>query len=90
MYVVRRLLSVVRQPFSSIFFSETTGLIKAKFHPEPQWDEGTKMCLWDLCHMTKMATMLIHDKSPLKIFFFQNRKADDFETWDEAFSLRAH
>ena len=54
--------------FSNIFFSETTGPIEAKFHVEPPWDEGTKVCLNGPGHMTKMAAMPIYDKSLKKSF----------------------
>ena len=30
--------------FSNIFSSEATGPIEAKFHMEPHWDGGTKVC----------------------------------------------
>ena len=43
-----------------IFFSETTGLIAVKFHVEPPWDGGTKVCSRDPDHMTKMAAMPIY------------------------------
>ena len=45
LYVVCRLLSVVRQHFHASFFSETTGLIDAKFHLERHLDGGTKVGL---------------------------------------------
>ena len=45
--------SVVRPPFSKIFFSKTTGPIKAKFHVEPQWDGGVKVCSWQMTRVTK-------------------------------------
>ena len=35
---------------------------------EPQWDEGMKVCLWGLGHMTKMAAMPIYGKNSSKIF----------------------
>ena len=35
---------VCMSTFSNIFSSETTGPIKAKFHIEPPWDRGTKVC----------------------------------------------
>ena len=44
-------------------FAGATGPVKAKFHTEPQWVGGPKVCLQHLSHMTKMATM------PIKIFF---------------------
>ena len=49
--------------FSNIFSSETTGPIEAKFHVEPPWDGGTKVCSNGTCHMTKMAAMPIYDKN---------------------------
>ena len=39
--------------FSNIFSSETTGLIEAKFHMEPPWEWGTKVCSNGLGHMTR-------------------------------------
>ena len=50
------------------FFSKTAGLIETKLHVEPLWDEGMKVCAWDLGHMTKMAAMLIYGENRLKIF----------------------
>ena len=47
--------------FSNIFSSKTTGPVKAKFHGKPPWTGGTKVCLRDLGHMTKMAAMTIYD-----------------------------
>ena len=49
--------------FSNIFSSETTGPIEAKFHMEPPWDRGTKVCSNGPGHMTKMATMPIYGKN---------------------------
>ena len=49
--------------FSNIFCSETTGLIEAKFHMEPPWDGGTKVCSNGPGHMTKMAAMPIYGKN---------------------------
>ena len=63
----------VRPPFSKIFFSKTAGPIKAKFHVEPQWDGGAKVCLRGLGHMTKMATTPIYGKNPAKIFFSRTK-----------------
>ena len=48
--------------FSNIFSSETTGPIEAKFHVEPPWDGGTKVCSNSPVHKTKMADMPIYDK----------------------------
>ena len=49
--------------FSNIFSSEITGPIETKFHMEPPWDGGTKVCSNSLGHMTKLAAMLIYDKN---------------------------
>ena len=54
---------VCMSTFSNIFFPETTGLIAAKFHMEPPWDGGTKVCSNSPGHMTKMAAMPIYGKS---------------------------
>ena len=43
--------------------------IEVKFHVEPPWDGGTKVCIWGPGHMTKMAAMRIYGKNPSKIFF---------------------
>ena len=44
--------------FKLIFFSlETAKPIEAKFHMEPQWDNGMKVCSNGLCRMTKMPAM---------------------------------
>ena len=61
--------SSVRPQCSKIFFSETPGLIKAKFYVEPPWVGGTIFCSRHLGHMTKMAATPIYGKNPLKIFF---------------------
>ena len=49
--------------FLNIFSSETTGLIEVKFHMEPPWDGGTKVCSNAAGHMAKMATMPIYGKN---------------------------
>ena len=43
--------------FSNIFSLETAKPIEAKFHMEPPWDSGTKVCSNGLGRMTKMAAM---------------------------------
>ena len=59
----------VRRPqCSNIFFSETTGPIKAKFYVEPPWVGGKIFCSGHLGHMTKMAATPIYGKNPSKIF----------------------
>ena len=52
----------VLSKFSNIFSSETTEPIEAKFHVEPPWDGGTKVCSNGPGHMTKMAAMPIYGK----------------------------
>ena len=47
-----------------IFLSfKTAGLVEAKLHVEPMFDEGMKVCSWDLGHMIERATMPIYDKN---------------------------
>ena len=41
--------------FSNLFSSETTRQIKVKFHVEPLWDGGTKVCSNGPGHMTQSA-----------------------------------
>ena len=73
--------------FSNIFCSETTGPIEAKFHMEPPWDGGTKVCSNDPGHMTKMAAMPIYGKNLKKILLL-NQMTDDLETWYAASGAR--
>ena len=54
---------VCMSTFLNIFSSETTGPIEAKFHMEPPWDGGTKVCSNSPDHMTKMAAMPIYGKN---------------------------
>ena len=54
---------VCMSTFSSIFSSETTGPIGAKFHMDPPWDGGTKICSNGPGHMSKMAPMPIYSKN---------------------------
>ena len=53
---------VCMSTFSSIF-SETSGSIEAKFHMEPPWDWGTKVCSNGPGHMIEMAAMPIYGKN---------------------------
>ena len=53
----------LRFTFSNFFSLETSRPIEAKFHVEPPWDRGLKICSNDLCHMTNMATMPIYGKN---------------------------
>ena len=57
--MVCRPLVVCHPPFSKSF-SRTAWLNKAKFHIEPHWDGGTKICSRSLGHMTKMAAMPVY------------------------------
>ena len=51
------------------FFSlETTMQIEARFHMEPPWDSGMKVCSNGPGHMTKIATMSIYGKNPKNSF----------------------
>ena len=59
----------VRPQFSKIFFSKAAGPVEAKFHVEPPWVGGTKVCSGHLGHMTKMAATPIYGKNPSKILF---------------------
>ena len=54
---------VCMSTFSNIFSSETSGLIEVKFHVEPPWDGGTKVCSNGPGHITKMAAMHIYGKN---------------------------
>ena len=53
----------MQSTFSNIYSSETTEPIKVKFHMEPPWGGGTKVCSTGQGHMTKMATMPIYGKN---------------------------
>ena len=64
---VRPWSSVVRPfTFSNVFSSETAWPIKAKFYVEPPWEEGMKVYINGLGHVTKVAAMPIHGKKLLK------------------------
>ena len=71
--MVRRPSVRRRPPFSKIFFPKTTWPNKAKFHVEPPWVGETKVCSWDLDHMTTMAATPIYSKNPSKIFFSRTK-----------------
>ena len=66
----------VLSTFSNI--SETAGPIDVKFHVEPSWDGGMKVCSNGPGHMTKMATMPIYGKNLKNLL--RNQKAYDLET----------
>ena len=48
---------------SNVFSSETTGPVKVKFHMEPHWVGGTKVCSLHPGHLTKMAAILARPTS---------------------------
>ena len=83
---VRRLS--VRRPHSLNIFSETTGLIEAKFHMESPWDGGTKVCSNGPGHITKMAAMPIYGKNLKKNLLLRIQKADGLESWYAASGAR--
>ena len=50
--------------FSNLFFSlETAKLTEAKFHMEPPWESGMKVCSNGFCRITKMAAMPTYVKT---------------------------
>ena len=55
--------SVCRPHSLNIFSSETAWPIKVKFHMEPPWDGGRKVCSNGPGHMSKMAAMPIYGKN---------------------------
>ena len=69
------------------FCSETAGPIEAKFHVEPPWDGGMKVCSNGPGHMTNIATMPIYGKT-LKNLLLWNQTADDLESWYAASDTR--
>ena len=79
-------LCVVCSHFADVFSSGTTGQIEVKFHVEPPWDGGMKVCIRGPGHMTKLAAMPIYGKNLL----LRNRWADLHETWYVASGMWAH
>ena len=65
----------LRFTFSNFFSLENAWPIEARFHVEPPWDGGMKVCSNGPGpgHMTNMATMPIYGKN-LKIIFFSGTK----------------
>ena len=59
--------------FSNLFSSETTRQIEVKFHVEPPWDIGRKVCSNGPGHMTKVAATTIYDKNSSKERIALNR-----------------
>ena len=49
--------------FSNLFSLETARPIKAKFHVDPLWDGGIKVCSNGPGHMTKTAAMPVYCKN---------------------------
>ena len=49
--------------FSNFFSWETARPLEAKFHVEPRWDGGTKVCSNGHGQITKVAAMLIYGKN---------------------------
>ena len=72
----------------SIFSSETTGPIEAKFHNGASLGWGNKNLLNGAGHMTKMAAMPIYGKNLKQNLLLQNPKVDDLETWYAALGTR--
>ena len=60
--------------FQTSFPKKNTRPFEAKFHTEPQWDVGIKICSYVSGHMTKMASMPIYGKKRQKIFFFGTKR----------------
>ena len=53
----------LRFTFSNFFSLETARLIEAKFHVEPPWDGGMKVCSNGPGHLTSMAAMPLYGKT---------------------------
>ena len=70
---------LLRPPFSKIF-SKTTWPI-AKLHMEPLWKEGTKVCINDPGHMTKLAA---------KPIYGENLKNHDDETSMQHWGIKVY
>ena len=49
--------------FSNFFSIENASLLEAKFHMEPPWDVGMKVCSTGLGHITNMAATPIYGKN---------------------------
>ena len=59
-------MCVVCQHFRTSSALKPLGRIEAKFHMEPPWDGGTKVCSNGLGHMTNMAVMPRYGKNHKK------------------------
>ena len=54
--------------------------IEAKYHLEPPWDGGTKVCSNSPGHMASIAAIPMYGKN-LKKLILWNQKANDLERW---------
>ena len=72
--------------FSNFFSLETARPIGAKFHVEPPWDSGTKVCSNGPGHMTKWLPSSYMVKTLKNLLW--NRKACYLETWYAALGTR--
>ena len=82
--MVRRPLGLCRPSTifkDKIFFSKTVGPVEAKFHMEPQWDGGMKVCSRGLGHMTKVAPTPMYGK---------NQSAHELVAWYVTLGPWAH
>ena len=66
-------VKVIDFQFLNFFSWESARPIEAKFHVEPQWDGGMKVCPNDIGHMTKMATMPIYGKNMKSLSFLEQK-----------------
>ena len=75
--------------FLNFFSSITTRPIEGKFHVEPPWDKGTKVCSNNPSHMSKMAAVPICGKNPLNHSVFPVTLLSDFRRGSKL-GLNAH
>ena len=69
----------VRSLFSKISSPKTAGPVEAKFHVEPPWVGGTKVCSGHLTWPRRPPRS--YGKNPSKIFFSGTQKANDLGPW---------
>ena len=65
---------VVQSIYKNLVFSQTICRIEFKFHAKTTYDKIAKIYSKHLGHMTKMATLPIYGKNPLKIFLTRTRR----------------
>ena len=65
--------------FSNFLSSKTSRPFEAKFHMEPPWDVGMKMCSNVPGHMIKVASRPIYCKNVQNLL--RNQEVDNLETW---------